>query len=313
MTPAVLAVDVGGTKIASAIIAQNASILWSDTSPTHAGEETSGAERLRQVVIAALNSSGVEPKAIGIAIPAVLDRMNDSVLWAPNLPSWNGLDMRSTLRSVLPVPVAIEYDGQAAAIGEGWAGAGVGVDDFVVVTVGTGIGCGLVVNGSVVRGRSRLAGAAGWMVLAEDGSSWEFLATSRGIYELLREALDHHPRSPLADVADPGPEAVFEAFKTGDPAAVETIDNLARRLGLGIANIVSLLNPSRIILTGGIGSHGAALLPGIVSTVGEYAQPVASQDLEILTSPLDSPSTLFGAAKSALCAMEDDHSVDEKG
>ncbi|MCJ7780091.1 MAG: ROK family protein [Acidimicrobiia bacterium] len=313
MTVAVLAIDVGGTKTASAIVAEDGSVLWSDTCATNVDGDSSGGERLTDVVTTALNDSGMTVAAIGLAIAAVLSPEDDSVVWSPNIPSWDGLDIRSTLRSILPVPITIEYDGHAAAIGEGWVGAGVGTRDFVVVAVGTGIGCGIVANGEVVRGVSRLAGAAGWMVLDPDGSSWEALSTSGGIGRLLDVALADHPDSLLATMEEPDAVAIFDAAAAGDDAASETVNRLARILGVGVANLVSILNPRRIILTGGIGSRGPELLPGITAAIADYAQPVAGGDIEVLTSPLGGSSVLLGAAKAALCAMEDDQMVDEKG
>jgi glucokinase len=313
MSVSVLALDLGGTKIASAIVGSDGGIVWCDVASTKDGSGASGPERLSQIALNALEQSGSQPSAIGVAIPAVLSPVDDSVIWAPNIPEWDGLDIRSALRSVLPVPVAIEYDGHAAAIGEGWIGAGLGVDDFVVVAVGTGIGCGIVANGSVVRGVSRLAGAAGWMIMSDEGTPWERLSTSEGITDLLNEALSLFPDSVLSASTTPDAVAIFDAAESGDLAAKETVGRLARRLGIGIANLVSVLNPARIILTGGIGTRDTELIPGIASAVREYAQPVSGADVEILTSPLGTSSVLLGAARAALCAMEDDHPVDEKG
>lgn len=310
MTTTVLAIDVGGTKIAAAVVNSEGAILWSRTTPT---TDADGAERLADVAATALSESRLDVAAIGLAIPAVLDPSDDSVVWSPNIPSWDGLDIRSTLQSVLPVPVAVEYDGHAAAIGEGWVGAGTASDDFVVVAVGTGIGCGIVANGELVRGVSRLAGAAGWMVLDNEGSSWEALATSGGITRALDAALAAHPASVLSTTDDRDAVAIFDAAANGDEAAAHVVGELARILGIGIANLVSILNPGRIILTGGIGSRGAQLIPGIVAGVADHAQPVAGSHIEILTSPLGGSSVLLGAARAALCAMEDDHKVDEKG
>lgn len=314
MSGAVLAIDIGGTKLASAIVDGDGDILWQDAVSTKAGSSLiSGPERLRQIASTAIESFGTQPLAVGVAIPAVLSSVDDSVVWAPNIPEWDGLDIRSELRSVLPVPVAIEYDGHAAAIGEGWIGGGMGIDDFIVVAVGTGIGCGIVTNGSVVRGVSRLAGAAGWMVMGDDGASWEGLSTSDGITNLLHESLSLFPDSVLSASEGSDAVAIFDAAGSGDPAAIETVDRLARRLGIGIANLVSILNPARIILTGGIGTRGTELIPGITSAVREYAQPTSGADVKILSSPLRSSSVLLGAAKAALYAMQDDQSVDDKG
>jgi len=310
MTTTVLAIDVGGTKIASAMIDENGSTLWSQTVPT---TDEPGAERLAEIATAALSESRVEVAAIGLAIPAVLSPVDDSVVWSPNIPSWDGLDIRSTLHSVLPVPIAVEYDGHAAALGEGWVGAGASTDDFVVVAVGTGIGCGIVMNGTLVRGVSRLAGAAGWMVLDDKGSSWESLATSEGIASILGDALAAYPASDLAPANAPDVAAIFDSAEAGDEAAAHIVTRLARLLGIGIANLVSILNPGRVILTGGIGSRGPQLLAGISAAIADHSQPVAGADVEVLTSPLGGSSVLLGAAKAALCAMEDDHQVDEKG
>lgn len=297
----VLAIDIGGTKVAASIIDDSGSTAWEQRWPVIDADEAPD-RFLRNVVEQALASDHTID-AVGVAIPAVLEAETDVVTWAPNLPAWNGLDIRSAIQQAADVPVAVEYDGHASAIGESWVGAGQGIPDFVVVAVGTGIGCGIVSNGHVIRGADRLAGAAGWMITGDGGATWESQASSELASQLASGAADAHVGSPSRP--DPHPSYLFEAARAGDRAALDAIAQLGRAIGIGVANLVSVLNPSRVILTGGLGAQ-AEIIDPVRAAVTELAQPTAGASVEIITSPLGSSSVLLGAARSALCATDSD-------
>lgn len=306
----VLALDIGGTKVSASLVASDGSILWSEQAPV-ADASGSPSGFLEDLVSRSISELGSTPAAVGVAIPAVLDSNTDAVVWAPNLPEWSGLDIREAINRAGHCPVTIEYDGHAAALGEAWLGAGRSCDDFVVVAVGTGIGCGIVSNGEVVRGADRLAGAAGWMIIRDEGVTWESAASSEMARRLASAAADDSSSRPSQ--TPPHPASLFEAAADGDQRASQAIDQLGREIGIGIANLVSVLNPDRVILTGGLGAR-PELIESVRGTVREFAQPVAGANVEISTSPLGSSSVLLGAARSALSAIgKDDREVTKKG
>ena len=293
-----LAIDIGGTKVAASVVSDTGAASWSRTwLVAEIGDSPS--EFLSSVAKEA-RASGEALQACGVAIPAVLDSETDIVKWAPNLPEWTGLNIASSIRSVVDIPVTVEYDGHASALGEGWVGAGVDLSDFIVVAVGTGIGCGIVANGEVLRGADRLAGAAGWMIVGDEGSNWESQASSKEAVRLASTATLDQIGS-----FQPTPASLFEAARARNPIAIEAITTLGRAIGIGVANLVSILNPSHVVLTGGLGGQPELLDP-VRSAVSQFAQPISAASVEILTSPLGGSSVLLGAAKSALNAIHDD-------
>ncbi len=168
--PVVLAVDVGGTKTAAAIVNARGEVSARWRWPTDASPETT-IDHLAQIVSGLTDPPGVAPGAIGIAVPAVLDDVRERVIWAPNLPRWTDVHLCELLRGRTGLRVAMDLDGHLAAVGEHWLGALRGIDDCVCVVVGTGIGAGVFVHGRLVRGRQNLSGCLGWMVVGDSESA----------------------------------------------------------------------------------------------------------------------------------------------
>ena len=167
--PVVLAVDVGGTKTAAAIVNTRGEVVARWRWPTDAAPEDT-VDRLAKIVSDFTDQPGAAPGAIGIAVPAVLDDARERVIWAPNLPRWTDVHICEMLRHKTGLRVAMDLDGHLAAVGEHWLGALRGIDDCVCVVVGTGIGAGVFVHGRLVRGRQNLSGCLGWMVVGDSRS-----------------------------------------------------------------------------------------------------------------------------------------------
>jgi glucokinase len=318
-TRPVLAVDMGGTKVAAAVVTPAAAILARRQEPTC---QTGPADGIRQVarlleeVMTVAGLTWAEVSGIGIGIPAVLEPETDFVVWAPNLAGWRNVNLRDPLQEILGRPVCVEYDGHTAVLAEWWVGAGRGCRSFVDVIIGTGIGGGMVQDGRLVRGVNRLAGAAGWFVLTEAAGSpalrersvgfWEARAAGPGIALHAAARAAQVPGSALAALM---PEAitaqdVFVAAASGDEVAQAVLDETADLIGLGLANIVSLVNPERIVLGGGVGAHCEPLLPRIRRVVADWAQPVAAASCEVVVSTLEADAGLLGAAYGAMLRLQ---------
>jgi glucokinase len=316
----ILSVDLGGTKTATALIRGDARILDRNQENTLQDGPERGIAQIVRLLQAQLHANGLQTEAvqgIGVGIPAVLEADTDRVLWAPNLAGWREVDLRSALESKLNLPVFIEYDGHAAVLGEWWAGAGKGCRSLVSVIIGTGIGGGMVLEGKLIRGQDRLAGAAGWFALTTRSELidrrgkavgyWESLAAGPGVALHARAQLEQHPESSLWELEKTRPittKDIFEAAAQGDLFARQSVNGLAEILGIGVANIVSLINPQIVILGGSIGSNCQIILPRIRSIEKKCAQPVSGASVRVVCSRLGTDAGLLGAAYGAILRLE---------
>ena len=315
----VLAVDLGGTKLAAASVTSQGEITAQVQEPTcQEGPQAGIAQiaRLLRDLLKECRHSIDEIGAVGIGIPAVLEAETDLVIWAPNISGWRNVPLRAAIEAELGLPVFIEYDGHTAVLGEYWLGAGRGFQSVVDVIVGTGIGGGMVLEGRLVRGLNRLAGAAGWFALTSDAALrderaqavgfWESLAAGPGLAIHAQSQLAKHPGSLLHGMAKSEALSavhVFNAAEQGDALAVHLLGELADWLGLGLANIVSLVNPEVIILGGGMGSRCEALLPRIHQVVQRWAQPISARSVQLKVSTLGARAGLLGAAYAAMLRL----------
>lgn len=312
MSHSVLSIDVGGTKIAVAAIDESGNCLAELREPTVTEGDLAGRAQIERLIKQVTSQLDTPPHAVGMAIPAVLEAGSDRVIWAPNLPGWDDLQLHDLLTDLCQLPVAVEYDGHASALGEGWMGAAQGSSDFVAVAIGTGIGCGIVANGSLLRGHNRVAGAAGWFVLGANDEPWETLAAGPAIQRMAQESIDNGAVTTLAEEANPDAVAVFKAARAGDDVANRILDEIAAAVGKGVSNLVSVLNPELIVLGGSIGAQ-PELLRTVRALVGDTAQPYAAAAVRILNSPLGSRSVILGAARAALDLLDKQTKTETEG
>ena len=308
----VLAVDIGGTKITAALVSSDGRVGQELTEPTGQSGPEEGIQQIINLCHKVMQGQSDQITAIGIGIPAVLEHGTDLVIWAPNIKAWRQVALRPVLENTFGVPVSIEYDGHTAVLGEWWAGAGRGTQTFVSVIIGTGVGGGIIANGKLLRGYSRVAGAAGWFAMTNNDrlldnervhniGHWESLVAGPGIAHRAQAGLAAFPTSELHQTASSiMSEDVFLAAKHGDTYAKKIIRETAQIIGLGLANIVSLMNPERIVLGGGVGSQSEQLLPTVRETVKRWAQPASAEAVSIVSSRLGTKAGLLGAAYAAM-------------
>jgi glucokinase len=316
----VIAVDIGGTKIAAAAITADGHILSRLIVPTQQEGPENGIRQIVDLVEALIRELNIDSGlflGIGIGIPAVLENDTDFIIWGPNLKGWKKVDLRGSLEKHFNMPVCIEYDGHTAVLGEWWMGIAKGYRSVVSVIIGTGVGGGMILDGQLIRGINRLAGAVGWFIVDRNAvsdpvkeralGSWESCTGGPGIalraQQLLELQLDV-PSILRGKSKKVTAEDVFEAAQKGDSLALLIAYEEAELLGMGIANIISLVNPEIVVLGGSVGCNSAFLLPRIRSVVNRYAQPISSQSVYIVTSPLGTDSGLFGAAYGLLLRLK---------
>ena len=319
-TPNILAIDIGGTKIVEAIVAGTGKIITRKQEKTCQDGFAEGLLQIKRLLRELLTGTGLgfaDIKCIGISIAARLDPHSDRIIWAPHINGWDNLDLRTILEDEIKIPVSLEFDGHAAVLGEWWMGSGKGYQNLVDLIIGTGIGGGVILDGKLYRGHNRLAGTVGWFNLKTDAKVQEDRVRSFGFFESIasglglslytKQLLNEHQDSCLWGISQRESLSaihIFEAVRRGDTFSKQIYDQLGDWIGLGIANIVSLLNPELVILGGGVGSQCEGLLPHIRQVVQQWAQPTSAQSVKITTSNLGADAELLGAAYGALLRGE---------
>ncbi|MEN6535094.1 MAG: ROK family protein [Bryobacteraceae bacterium] len=289
-----VALDLGGTKLAAALIDVNGRILHKRKQPT---ERKDAGRSIRQLAAAArqvVDEAGCPWEAIaaaGLDVPGIYFAETGEV-WAPNLPGWDRIPLRDMLRGELPVPVVIDSDRAAYVLGEQWLGAARGLSDVVFLAVGTGIGAGILSGGRLIRGTGDIAGSVGWFALDPE---WKDIYGRKGCMEseAAGPALARRLGAPSA-------EKVVLAARKGDKAAAEAVSATASFLAMGIANIISILNPQMIVLGGGLMRAGDLFLEQIRHEALKWAQPISAGQVRIELTELGEDAGLLGAARLAL-------------
>ena len=255
--------------------------------------------------------AGGRLRAVAIGVPSPVDAERGVVAFAYNLPGWKNIHLGRELEAKLRVPVFLENDANMAAIGEHWRGVARGVDNFVFIAIGTGTGSGVFVNGKLYRGRTGSAGEVyhmniDWPRWADDfGDSGHFesYVSGMGIAAEGRKVLPPPPASAASDLAaERDAYFVFEAFRQGDPTARAVLEKIFTMLGVGISNIISILDPDLIVLGGGIVKGAPEFM---LSTVGKVVQHIYKENAPpIKLSALEDKAQTFGAIRSALTVAQ---------
>ena len=308
-----LGIDVGGTKVSAALFTESGEISHREKAPLNTTGADEAADQIA-ALIAEYEEAGHAPRAIGIAIPGVVFHESGAV-WAPNVPGWDRYPLLDRLRSATGAEVILDSDRAAYVLGEQWCGAARGAENVVFLAVGTGIGAGILVDGRVCRGADDIAGAVGWFALTPefraeyaDRGCFECEASGPAVAERAIELLGSQSSNVIAELVDHDlgrvtAEIVVEAAHQDDPMAREVLDHAVNYLAMGIANIVSILNPEIVVLGGGLLQAGELLLDPITREFKQWAQPLAAEQVRLELSALGEDAGLFGAGRLAWNAV----------
>ncbi len=253
--PVHLGLDVGGSSIKIVAVDPDGTVLRHDR--LEIDPRRHPAEAAERV---AARVADLAPATIGIGSAGTIDAAAGVVLESPNLPGWSGVAVRDLFSTSLGRPLAIDNDANCAAIGEHWLGAGRGARSVVVVTLGTGIGGGIVLEDRIWRGASGTAGEIGHVPILADGGPpcpcgsrgcLETLASATAIVRLAGERLAAGEASRIRPGAFTAQD-VAAAARAGDDLARRVMESAGRHLGIGLAVLVNLVNPERVVLVGGL-------------------------------------------------------------
>jgi glucokinase len=316
----IIGVDLGGTNIVSAAMTEDGSEVHAVRSiPTksEAGDE-GVAGRMVALVEEVMAETQRETGAargdfigVGVGAPGPLDREHGIVLIAPNL-GWNNFPLRQRMQDRLSLPTSLDNDANCATFGEWWQGAARGARNVVGLTIGTGIGGGLILNGALYHGSSDMAGEVGHTTIDMNGryckcgnyGCLEAYASGPAIATRAREVLVREGmKSAIRDMvegrlAEITAQTVYEAAKGGDQLASEIVRDTGRYLGAGVANLLNIFNPDRVVIAGGVTAAGDALFVPLKAEVRRRAFTPAVNAAEIVAGELPGTAGVVGAVAS---------------
>jgi glucokinase len=312
----VLAVDIGGTKILTALFSASGEMLARNVRPSLPAEGVAPTiDRLSSAIEATLSENGLaapDAAAIGVAVAGGVDSGRGVVVTpSPNLPGWVDVPLAAVLRDRLGAEVFIVNDASAAALGEHRFGAARGAAHVVLFTVGTGIGGGIIIDHRLYLGAAGGAGEFGHMTVAADGplcncgntGCLEMLASGRAVERDAAGRLRRGEKSILNDmvknISDVTAEQVGQAARRGDPLALAVIDRTAGYLGVGMVNAVNIFNPEVLVIGGGMVELGEMLIAPGRRLVAERAFSISSRAVRIVAARLGNEAGVYGAAAYA--------------
>jgi glucokinase-like ROK family protein len=264
-------------------------------------------EGLVQEAIDQARESGQRLLGIGLGLPGLIDHATGTLLFAPNL-GWSNVPFRDMWRR-FGVPVIVENEANAAALGEYMLGVAQHVENFIYLSAGVGLGGGLMIGGQLYGGIDGYAGEVGHMTLAPDGppcacgnrGCWETFVGPNAILDRIRQAaLDGHTPQLLAlpevagDIGAIRMRHVFEAADRGEARVLQVLDDVGRYLGIGMASLLNALNPSLVVLGGVLSLAGPYILPRAQREVATRALLATRTNVELQLSAFKFDACVMG-------------------
>ena len=301
----VVGIDLGGTLLRAALI-DSEGYIHNKTSLATASKKGSQ-EIINQICkltsIVSKSISKDQILGIGISSPGPLNSKKGLILTAPTLVGFKNIPLVKILEERLKLPVFLENDAIAAAIGEHRFGAGQGFNNLVYITVSTGIGGGVIIDGKVLYGFMGMAGHIGHMTIIRNGDKcscgnqgcWEAYGSGAALTKRAKKYLDTGIKSMISNYSKIDGAAVFDSAKKGDKLALQIVFEESEILGLGITNLLHLYSPEIIILGGGVSNGFDLLIPGINYYIKNHAM-LPFHNVKIKPSIHKDNSGLLGAS-----------------
>ena len=306
-----IGIDIGGMSIKGAAVDSNGRVYEKFSMPFikgEPGEET--IRKLAEIVKEYIAANGLENKIVGIGLgsPGTLDIKNGIVNYANNL-GWENLHVADIFHEILPYPVRLTNDANAASLGEAKYGAGKSYDSIIMLTLGTGVGGGIIINGKLYEGNEGKGAELGHSVIVVDGEQCtcgrkgclETYASATALIRETKKAMHSNRRSLMwkvcPDIDLVGGKVPFEAAKQGDKTAIDVLDNYIKYLGEGILNFCNIFRPNVIVLSGGIANAGDYLFDRVNKYIKDrnYGYKM-TPEVKVVPAELGYDSGKIGAA-----------------
>ncbi|MCL4407349.1 MAG: ROK family protein [Thermotogae bacterium] len=273
----IIAVDVGGTNIRVALIDLNGTVLSRTSCPI---EKDNGEDVLEQI-IHLVNPLFDNVEGIGIAVAGAVT--SDGLVWAPNIPEWKDLPLERILREKFHVDVMVKDDRSSMIFGESRFGVAKGYKDVAYVIVGTGIAAGLIINGEIYGGSRGLAGSLGWLItdgkVSQDPVHGNFESKVAGLSLEKRFGMNG--------------QILAEEASKGNIKALENLNKLGEEIGIGIVDLVTIVDPEIVVIGGGVSKSWQYIEKGIRHTLDEWGHPIF-KGIKVVCSSLGDDAGILG-------------------
>ncbi|MFM6971146.1 MAG: ROK family glucokinase [Rhodoluna sp.] len=311
-----IGIDIGGTKIAGALVDEAGQILREKRIPTPANDATALVKAVAELIEEL--STGEQVLGAGVAAAGFIDANQSHIIYAPNL-SWRNEPFKARLEKQVSIPVVIENDANAAGWAEYKFGAGQGYRHMVLLTIGTGVGGAIITDGKMLRGGFGVAGELGHIRVVPDGllcgcgqhGCLEAYGSGTALVRTARE---------LAESGDPagnrlrelqklngqlGGDEVYAALVEGDEGALRLLNQLGDWIGQAVASLSVVLDPEIVVIGGGVSSAGELLLEPIRKAYLEHLPARGFRpELQVVAAEFANDAGVVGAADLARVSLE---------
>ncbi len=321
--PLILGIDLGGTKILTAVVDPAGNMLSRDHSVTPAAK---GPEAVIQSILNSvdrvLEQAAFSPpslQAVGVGAPGLSNPETGVLFTSPNLPGWRDVPLMEIIEEKLGKRAFLINDANAAALGELYFGAARGARNFIYITISTGIGGGIVIDEKIYTGTLGIAGEVGHMTINDQGplcncgnrGCWETLASGTALAREARRQIKEGAVTTILeyagrDVEKVTAEGIHKAAQGGDGLARSLIERTGYYLGVGLANLINVFNPELIVIGGGLSNIGDMLLQPAFQEAGRRAFKQSYGAVRFAQAELGRNSGDLGAAAFARREMERD-------
>jgi len=319
--PLVLGVDLGGSKILTAVVNRQGEMVSRDHSITPAAK---GPDAVIQTLLEStertLNKAGMtatQLEAICVGAPGLSNPETGVVFTSPHLPGWEDVPLRQIIEDKMGVKTLLINDASAAALGEMYFGAAKGARNFIYITISTGIGGGIVIDREIYAGSLGTAGEIGHMTIDTDGprcncgntGCWETLASGTALAREAKRHVKGGAKTLILEYTDGevdkvDAESVHKAAQQGDTLAKELIAQISYYVGVGLANLINIFNPELIVIGGGLSNIGDMLLEPAYKLAGERTYKASFNSVRFARAELGRDSGVIGAAAYAFREIE---------
>ncbi|MNC01571.1 Glucokinase [compost metagenome] len=327
MNSYIIGIDLGGTNIKAGLYDADFAPVNECSIHTEAADGPAHVlERIRLAVDMLTVEKGIglgQVRGMGMGIPGLLDPEEGLSVFSPNFPGWEQVHVVREMKQHYSFPVYIDNDVRVNLYGEWLHGAGRSCSNLVLLTLGTGLGSGIVHDGKVLYGTTFSAGEIGHMNMYRQGRPCRCgssgclgrYVSAVGMVNTFKEKLAAGRDSIIrewtgGDEAAITAKMISEAYDLHDPLAVEVMHETGELLGFGLANVINLLNPQRIVVGGGMAAAGERLLGAVRQTVKSHALKLPRGSCEIVQAELGSRAGTLGAAAYAQQRMSRQYSND---
>lgn len=311
----VIGLDLGGTNIRAAAITQEGKILNRVKILT---EVAQGRERVVANILKVIDAikqglSDFTLSAVGLGLPGIIFFDKGIVAQSPNLPDWIDFNVKERVKRGLDIPFYIDNDANLAAIGEGWIGAGKDFNSFCMLTLGTGVGGGIILNRDIWRGDYGMAGELGHITIYPDGhpcncgnrGCLEQYVSATGIVRMAREEFrvlssEFKAKTEINKIENITADSLYQLAKKGNKISLEIFEKMRRVLGIGIADLVNILNVELFILGGGVADAWDYFIKFTMDEIKKRTYRITGEGVKVLKAKLGDDAGIFGAAYMAM-------------